>query len=145
MNSIRIRIALIIRQENKVLLVRHKKNGRKYWLLPGGGLEYGETIEDAAIREMKEETNLDVKVGDLLFVCESIPPDRHRQVLNLYYSAGITGGEMRLGNEEILDGLEFWDTADIEKLTIYPDIKSELVAYLKDGTRQQISLGARWE
>ena len=144
MNSIRIRIALIIRQENKVLLVRHKKNGRKYWLLPGGGLEYGETIEEAAIREMKEETNLDVQVGDLLFVCESIPPDGHRQVLNLYYSAEITGGKMRLGNEEILDGLEFWDTADIEKLTIYPDIKSELMSYIKNGTRQQISLGARW-
>jgi 8-oxo-dGTP pyrophosphatase MutT (NUDIX family) len=51
-----------------ILLIRHREHasGRDYWLVPGGGIEPGETEEGCVIREIKEETHLDVKVERLL-------------------------------------------------------------------------------
>jgi 8-oxo-dGTP pyrophosphatase MutT (NUDIX family) len=55
-------------RNHSILLIRHRENesGRSYWILPGGGIEPGETEEDCVRWEMKEETNLDVQVSALL-------------------------------------------------------------------------------
>jgi ADP-ribose pyrophosphatase YjhB (NUDIX family) len=57
----------IVRQDH-ILLIRHQNHadGGSYWLLPGGGLEEHETPEACLLREMKEETNLDVQIERLL-------------------------------------------------------------------------------
>ena len=44
MLGVRVRVAVLIRKGDQVLLVEHQKNGHKYWLLPGGGVEYGESL-----------------------------------------------------------------------------------------------------
>lgn len=48
-------------------MVSHQTSSRTYWTFPDGGVEEGETVEQAAVREVKEETGLDVKVVRLLF------------------------------------------------------------------------------
>ena len=57
-----------IMQDRKILLIQHREHesGRAYWLLPGGGMEEDETEEEAVKREVREETNLEVKVEALL-------------------------------------------------------------------------------
>ena len=60
---------LIFDKEQKLLLgLRKSAHGKGTWCPPGGHLEYGESFEDAAIRETKEETNIDLKVDDLQVV-----------------------------------------------------------------------------
>lgn len=55
-------------RDHQLLLIQHQehKSGHTYWVLPGGGLDEGETEEQCILREMKEETNLDVKVRSLI-------------------------------------------------------------------------------
>jgi 8-oxo-dGTP diphosphatase len=63
-----IRYQGAIMQGSRVLLIKHQENhgGRSYWVIPGGGLENGESEEECVMREMREETNLEVKVERLL-------------------------------------------------------------------------------
>ncbi len=62
----RIRSAGVVIKDGKVLLI-HRINQKDYFVFPGGGVEEGETIEEAAIREVKEETSIEVKVNRLLY------------------------------------------------------------------------------
>lgn len=57
------RAAVIIIDKGKVLLLHRIKDGREYYVIPGGTIEDNETPEQAAVREIKEETNLDIKLG----------------------------------------------------------------------------------
>jgi len=144
--EIRIRIAVVLLKGNKVLLVQHQKNNRKYWLLPGGGLEYGETIEQCAIRELREETNLDISLGELILVSESIPPDQHRHVVNLYYRGEINSGTIKKGDDKVLSDLRYVQISELSKLTFFPNVKKELL-YILENSEVTIprSLGNRWE
>jgi ADP-ribose pyrophosphatase YjhB (NUDIX family) len=55
-------VVLVLIQEDGALLLVRQNYGRRYWSLPGGVMEHGESIDQAAIREVKEETGLDVRL-----------------------------------------------------------------------------------
>ena len=63
----RPRTCAAILNNDKILMVCHQTPSRTYWTFPGGAVEEGETFEQAAVREVKEETGLDVKAKQLLF------------------------------------------------------------------------------
>ena len=142
--KIDIRIAACILKDNKILMVRHKKGDEKYWLLPGGRIEYGETMIETLKRELVEETGLEISVGNLMFMSEAIPKDNHRHIVNIFFEAEIIGGEIKLGDEEILDAVEFIDINKIDEIVIYPLIKDELKQYINNG-KPLGYLGCRWE
>ncbi|MFH1096206.1 MAG: NUDIX hydrolase [Candidatus Desantisbacteria bacterium] len=144
MSKIDIRVAACIIENNKILMIQHKKDDKKYWLLPGGRIEYGETIIQAIKRELIEETGVEISVGKLMFVSDAIPEDNNRHILNMFFEAEIVGGEIRLGDEEILNAVEFIDIDKIDELIIYPLIKEELKQYIKDGHSLGY-LGCRWK
>jgi len=68
------RVTGVLAEGNRILLLKQDvtKSSSRKWSLPGGTLEAGETIECCPIREMKEETGLDVEIGDLLYICDRI-------------------------------------------------------------------------
>ena len=142
----RIRVAGILIEDDKILLIQHQKNDKKYWLIPGGGNDWGESTKEAVIREYKEETNLDIKVDKFLFFSETISPDKSRHVLNLFYSVHRENRDdkvMRLGHEAVLADLKFFGKDEIKKLTIYPNIKDNLIKIM-NGEKVEDYLGNLW-
>jgi len=142
--QIRNRMAVVIVEQEKILLVQHEKYGRKYWLVPGGGVEFGESLAETGRRELLEETGLEVEIGDLLFIIESIPADGHRHVINYFYTGRLRGGELKLGEDDVLRDVQWHLIEDLPHLVMYPDVTRELREYLETGMIPQRSLGNRW-
>jgi 8-oxo-dGTP pyrophosphatase MutT (NUDIX family) len=91
----RAAVIIIDETEGKVLLMCRHKYGRCYYVVPGGGVEAGETPAEAAIREAKEETGLDVVIERQ--VCEYV---NHGQPEH-YFLAASFSGELCLGGPEV--------------------------------------------
>ncbi len=68
--SIKVRPTGVLLQDGRVLLIKQSVTAKRKWSLPGGRLETGETIEHCLVRELKEETGLDVRVDRLLYVTD---------------------------------------------------------------------------
>ena len=67
-----IRAAALLIENERILLVKQEVTAIRHWSLPGGKLEFGETLEQCLIRELKEETGLDIKVKELIYVTDRI-------------------------------------------------------------------------
>ena len=67
----RIRACGVVIRDGHVLMVRHVHDGRDYWTLPGGGMYQHETEQEAAKREVLEETGIDVEAIRILFTYEA--------------------------------------------------------------------------
>lgn len=90
---------MILIENKKVLLVRRKFEPRKGgWTLPAGFVEYDEGVEECAVREMKEETNLDVELTGVFNAYTAKDDPRVRVVLLLYMGRRM-GGELRAGDD----------------------------------------------
>ena len=86
--------AVILDGDKNILLVKSTYNRFHPWGLPGGSLEYGEHPEEAVIREVWEETHLNVSIEKLLLV-NSWLPDR----VGMYYLCRVTGGTFSPSDE----------------------------------------------
>lgn len=125
---LRVRSCAIIVQDQKLLLVKQKAPTRPdpIWLPPGGGVQSGESAEEALKRELKEELNTETETGDLLFVHEFIEHPYH--AIEFYFKAVITAGEPRLGTDPELDdanqqliGFDFIPINKLGELPVYPE------------------------
>lgn len=141
----RVGVIVFSEDEKSLLLVRHRKGNRQYWIIPGGRLEYGETFHECAVRELKEETGLDVEVEKFVFLSEAIAPDRSRHIVNIYLKAKVIGGELKLGNEPVLAGVDFIPLSELERITVFPAITKSIVDGLSQGFSGEIKyLGNLW-
>lgn len=94
--NMRVRVAGVIIKDDKILLMGRVKNGREYFVFPGGAVEEGETLKDALAREIKEELNLDAKPDRLLVEMVNLA----YQQKEYYYLVKDFHGEVALGGEE---------------------------------------------
>ncbi len=90
----RKRVAAIIIKDDKILLLRRIKNGREYYVFPGGGVEEGEDLENAIIREIEEELSLKIKLEKLLFQINNLGNDE------FYFLVKEFSGKPKLGGPE---------------------------------------------
>ena len=95
----KVRATGILIENEKILLVEQKvtESQERSWSLPGGGLEFGETIKDCLIRELFEETGLEVSISELIYICDRIQDGRH--VVHLTFALQRTGGSLSVGLE----------------------------------------------
>lgn len=103
-NQIRIRVMGILIRENQVLLVNHSglNTEDELWLPPGGGVEVGERVEEALIREFHEEVGLRVQVGEFLGIGEFIASPLH--AIELFFVVEQIGGKLQLGYDPEMKG-----------------------------------------
>lgn len=125
-------------------MVKHRKGNRQYWVLPGGRLEYGETFFECAVREVREETGLDVEAEKIVFLSEAIAPDRTRHIVNVYVTAKVTGGVMKLGDEAVLAAVEFHPLKELDTRTLYPPVARHVLDGIADNFAQIKYLGNLW-
>ncbi len=118
----RLTSAVLVIQDGKYLLAeRNKENYNGYWVIPGGGVKFGETIQEAAIREIKEETNLDVEITKSI---------GHKEVINVpggYHSIVFFHlAKPKHTNIEAkgdVSSAKFFDIEEIKKLKIVESVE----------------------
>ena len=93
-----IRLTGILIENDEILLVQQKLSDNRQWSLPGGRLERGETLSQGLIREMKEETGLNVEITRLLYICDVSASSN--TILHISFLLKRTGGEIRLPSNE---------------------------------------------
>jgi 8-oxo-dGTP diphosphatase len=95
----RVRICGLMLQDGKILLVNHAglNASNEFWHLPGGGIEKDERIQNCLIREIKEETGLNVKVAEFLFMNEFIEGELH--AIELFFKCEIISGAIKKGED----------------------------------------------
>ncbi|HEY6469513.1 MAG TPA: NUDIX domain-containing protein [Candidatus Dormibacteraeota bacterium] len=146
--SIRIRSAVLIWRGGEVLLVRHEKGGHTYWLVPGGGVDPGETMADAGARELREETGYDVEVNRLVLLCEAIDPNPGgRHIINAVYSGSIRAGSLAVGaGDKALREAKWLPVAALTTLEMYPPIGHHLRDVIDENGQGAVRvLGNTWQ
>lgn len=151
---IRLRVGALIFRENpepEILLVQHRRRGRSYSVLPGGKPESMETIEETFVREVYEETGLEVKMGCLVFIADVIDPHHDLHVINLVFQGLITGGTFRpaptgsFSPIENQDHAYFLPLSSLGKERIYPAIAASIQkAYEMGFPTDALYLGNVW-
>jgi ADP-ribose pyrophosphatase YjhB (NUDIX family) len=102
--------AAIFDDDGNVLLMLRTDNQR--WSMPGGMAEVGETSEQNVVREVREETGLEVKILELVGVFTSLPTKSNGLAPTIpLYLCGVTGGTLRGSHEDL--GLQFWKIDEV--------------------------------
>ncbi len=92
-------VAVVARKNDRVLLVRRKYEPRKgYWSLPAGFVEWDEDIREAAVREVKEETNCDVEVGEVMGAFSAFDDERTHVVL-IVFEGKLLSDDLKAGDD----------------------------------------------
>ncbi len=125
--------AILFNGEGKFLLTRRADNGQ--WCLPGGAVESGETVAEACIREVWEETGLNVRVKRLVGVYSHpdqliIYKDGNKAfIVAIHFEVQVTGGELGLSNETTDFG--YFTVEEMEKLEMLGRHKERVLDTLK--------------
>lgn len=131
--QIRIRVTVLLKQKDgKICFVRHLKNGRRYWLLPGGGQDPLESATTAAARELCEELRISVAGFRLLFVRETMNMIAGRHIQFLVFE-GIEPdfSTLQTGEDERVEGYDFFGPEEIAERPIYPAMKEDILEYAR--------------
>ncbi|WP_226659248.1 NUDIX hydrolase [Pseudalkalibacillus hwajinpoensis] len=111
MNRVDVVYTLLYNEsDDQVLMVQNKKHDN--WSLPGGAVEKGETLVQAAVREMREETGLKVEVGEVLSVNEAFIGNHHAHFFT--FRGKITGGTIAIQDTETIADAKWMDRAEAD-------------------------------
>ena len=126
--SIRIRVCLAVVAQGKILLVPHFATDAAHgsavqWTVPGGQVEFGESLKEAAVREFFEETGLKAQALELLDVSEVILADRPYHSITISFSGRVSDGTLRAEpNHPYGEKMPRWfSAAEIETLQVHPE------------------------
>ncbi len=131
--KLRVRVAGLLAEDGRLLLIRLHSPvlNSDIWTAPGGGVEFGETMEEALKREFLEETGLSIEVKKLLHVNELIELPYH--AIELFFEVKKVSGKLTLGydpehNEEnqLLKEIRFFEKDELSGIPVKPEVLKTL-------------------
>lgn len=123
-------MAALIELDGRVVLVRHAAGSARYHLLPGGGVAFGETMGDALKREVREETGLEVNVGDPVLVSDTIDPSGSRHIVNITFACDVTGGAIGTPEDPRVEAVDLVLPQELAGMDLRPPMADAVVAAL---------------
>jgi 8-oxo-dGTP diphosphatase len=141
-----LRVAGLLVDERRVLMVEQARDGQRYWLVPGGGAQFGETLSEAVRREFLEELGLRIGVGRLLAIVESISPDPSyvKHVVHLIFEVSAARDMAPVPREATILDAAFLDEVQLRSADVRPPISEFLSACACEMPSSPQFLGRRW-
>jgi ADP-ribose pyrophosphatase YjhB (NUDIX family) len=132
----RIRVSAILRWQGRILLCRHEKREKHYWLLPGGGVNSGESLTRALHRELEEEIGIDdeLPLEGPVAIVDSIAPAHSyatKHVVHIIFAGDL--GERSLeavtSRDAAVRGHRLFSVAELNDVVLHPPIQRFLARW----------------
>lgn len=137
---LRVRACGLVVQNGRLLLVKINSPTRTepFWMPPGGGVSFREEAGQAAAREVKEETGLEVAADETVFVSEYISGQWH--AIELYFRCRLISGEAKLGHDpeitaerQMLEDIGWFTPLEMQQMPVFPQFVKEQAEALISG------------
>jgi 8-oxo-dGTP diphosphatase len=145
----RIRVSALLRWNERVLLCRHEKPDREYWLLPGGGVNTGESLVDALYRELREEVGIEDEptVEGPVAIVDSISPVRSfaaKHVVHIIFAGDLGGRSLEAvtSKDAAVRGHRLFGLDELDDVVLHPPIQRFLQRWRPGDPA--VYLGALW-
>jgi ADP-ribose pyrophosphatase YjhB (NUDIX family) len=133
MGEPRVRVSAIVRWRGRILLCKHTKRSREVWLLPGGGVQSGESLLRALQRELWEETRLfpegtDVPLEGPVALVDSISPDPRpirKHVVHVIFAAEVMDDSLEdvASEDEAVGNHRLFRPSELDGVPLHPPIQ----------------------
>ena len=133
-NSLVPSVTAIVPDERGAILLVHKTDN-DLWALPGGGMDLGEYMADAVVREVKEETGIDIEVTGVVGIYSNpqhvmaYDDGEVRQQCSICFTTAVLGGQLATSSET--KEVRFVLPADLDSLNFHPSMRLRIDHYLE--------------
>lgn len=130
----RCRPAVVIIENNHLLLMKYQYGSHLIYNLPGGNVEAEELLEDTLVRECQEELGIEVELGAMLCVGQVLSNEHRKGALHVLFEGKIVSGIPLLQPAETTAAeLVWWPIARLPEITLYPNLGDVIHDYVITG------------
>jgi ADP-ribose pyrophosphatase YjhB (NUDIX family) len=134
-------VDIIIEQDEGIILILRRNEPHK-WAIPGGFCDYGESLEEAAVREAREETGLEVKLIEQFHTYSDPRRDPRQHNITTVFIAQSIGGTLQAQDDAQEVGVFSEDALPVELAFDHDQILKDYFLYKKTGQRRTLGTGA---
>lgn len=117
----KVRPSVIIEQNDKILTLEYKYNGTQVLALPGGNLEFGESIQETLIRELNEELGVHIEINYLKYIAE-VHGNQSDTLHMVFYGEIIDGIPIINKDETTALNIKWLDKSSLTSINLYPNV-----------------------